>query len=95
MTEHRAWDDGAVNAAFDEVFGFHLPSKTVKTGCGKRVVSRKAGSGRVDCQDCDHESAAITNAARDTVIQCPELAGYFKATPQGLEPVTELRRIGG
>lgn len=56
-TIHIAWDERAIDTAFEAVLGAAAAqftrSKTTKTYCGKRVVYHHAKKfGEADCSDC-------------------------------------------
>lgn len=39
---HMPWDQGSIIDTLDQVLGFHLVNKTVKTMCNKRVSTSTA-----------------------------------------------------
>jgi len=54
---HEPWDEGAIDAALQSVFGprstrENVGQKTVKTMCGKRVGLKSAVHGQATCPDC-------------------------------------------
>jgi ribosomal protein L32 len=51
--KHATYDDGAVDGASYDIFGFVPDRKTSKTMCGKRVATKHiAYASDVDCPEC-------------------------------------------